>query len=110
MKVEKETAEKIGQLQLIEQNLRSLVIQKQTFQSQLLEIENAMEELKDSKGETYKIVGTIMVASDKNKLSEDLESKKEVVELRIKNLENQEKKLREKTEEIQSDVMKKLKK
>jgi len=110
MKVEKETAEKIGQLQLIEQNLRSLVIQKQTFQSQLLEIENAMEELKDSKGETYKIIGTIMVASDKNKLSEDLESKKEVVELRIKNLENQEKKLREKTEEIQSDVMKKLKK
>ena len=110
MQITKETEEKIVQLQLIEQNLRSLIIQKQTFQSQLLEIENAVDELKNAKGTTYKIIGTIMVASDKNELSKDLKSKKEMIELRIKNLENQEKKLRGKTESIQGDVMKKLKK
>lgn len=110
MNMNKETEEKIGQLQLIEQNLRGLVVQKQTFQSQLLEIENALEELKNAKGTTYKIVGTIMIASEKDSLNKDLGSKKEMLELRIKNLEGQEKKLREKTEGIQQEVMKKLKK
>ena len=41
----------------------------------------------------YKIVGNIMVSSDKEELLKELNSKKEVVELRIKTLEKQEKQI-----------------
>lgn len=109
MQITKETEEKIGQLQLMEQNLQNVLIQKQTFQAQLMEMENALKELEKSKEETYKIVGNIMVASNKKELKEDLGSKKEIIELRIKNLEKQEKKVKEEAAQLQSEVMKKLK-
>ncbi len=72
----KETEQKIAQLQLYEQSLQNILIQKQQFQSQSLEIDSALKELEATK-EAYKIVGNIMVASKKEDLKKDLESKKE---------------------------------
>lgn len=109
MQMNKETEEKIGQLQLMEQNMQNIMIQKQAFQTQLFEIDNALKELEKSKEETYKIVGPIMVATSKKELKDDLQSKKEVIELRIKNLEKQEKRIKEEATQIQTEVMKKLK-
>lgn len=109
-KIPKETEQKIIQLQLLEQNLQNFLIQKQTFQAQLLEIENSLEELEKTKEKVYKIVGTIMIASQKEDLKKDLKSKKEIIELRIKNLEKQEAKIKEKATELQSSVMQELKK
>ena len=40
---------KIAQLQMIEQNIQNVLMQKQTFQSQLIEVENALEEIEKSK-------------------------------------------------------------
>ena len=50
-----------------------------------------------------------MVASPKNKLVQELQEKKEVVEVRIKNFEKQELKLKESLEKAQAEVMKELK-
>jgi len=108
--MKKETEENIEQLQLIEQNLQTILAQKQNFQTQILETENALEELKKSKDNIYKIIGSIMVLSEKNDVEIYLNSKKEVIELRIKNLEKQESKLKEKANEIQQVVLKELKK
>ena len=110
MKINKETEQRIVQLQLIEQNLQNFLIQKQNFQSQLIEIENALQELEKTKDTAYKIVGPVMIASDKDELKKDLKEKKEAFELRIKNLEKQEKNLRDKATELQQTVMKELKK
>jgi prefoldin beta subunit len=107
--MKKETEEKIGQLQLLEQNLQNLSSQKQNFQAQLLEIDNAMDELGKSKGKIYKIVGPVMISSEKKDLEKDLNSKKEIIELRVKNFEKQENKLREKFTETQEEVLKELK-
>ncbi len=104
MEMTKETQEKIGQLQLIEQNLQNLLAQKQQFQSQMIEIDSALKEIKTSK-EAYKIVGNIMVSSDKESLEKDLKEKKEMVDIRIKALEKQEKQLKEKAQKIQQEVM-----
>lgn len=109
MKIDKELEKKIGQLQLMEQNIQNIVLQKQMFQTQLFEIENALKELGKSKGQIYKIIGPIMVASKKDDLKKDLDSKKEVMELRIKNLEKQEESIKTKASEMQSEVMGKLK-
>lgn len=103
--VSKEVQEKINKLSMMEQSLQSFLAQKQAFQAQLLEIESALEELKKT-DKAYKIVGNVMVASDKEELKKDMEKKKDITELRIKNLEKQEAKMREKTSELQSEVMK----
>ena len=64
----KETEKKIQQLQLIEQNLQNIVMQKQAFQMQLMENENAFNELDKTKKNAYKIIGTIMVSSNNEDL------------------------------------------
>ncbi|MAG91102.1 prefoldin subunit beta [Candidatus Woesearchaeota archaeon] len=109
MDVSKETEQKISQLQMFEQSMQSFLGQKQQFQVQLVEIESALNEL-DNTEKAYKIVGSIMVQSDKNELKADLKSKKEMLELRIKTMEKQESQVREKASKLQSEILKKIKK
>ena len=103
-----ETQEKIQQLQLIEQGMQSFLMQKQQFQQQLVELDSALGEL-DKTNVAYKIIGNIMVGADKEELKKDLQKKKEIVELRIKTVEKQETQMKEKAENMQSEVMKGLK-
>jgi len=111
MKIDKDTEQKIAQLQMFEQNLQNFFIQRQTFQNQNAEIENALKELNDLKEDNaFKLVGNIMLKKKKKDLVEDLKSKKEVLELRIKNIEKQENKIKEKSKEIRDEVMKELEK
>jgi len=105
----KETEQKISQLQILEQNLQNFLMQKQQFQSQLIEIDSAINELVDAK-KSYKIIGNIMVDANKEVLSEDLKKKKKIVELRIKSLEKEEESIKEKAKRLQNEVISKLKK
>lgn len=109
MEFSKETEQKIGQLQMFEQSLQNFLGQKQQYQLQLAEIESALNEL-DSSEKAYKIVGNIMVEKGKNELKADLQSKKEVIELRINTMERQEAQVREKASKLQSEILKKIKK
>lgn len=104
----KETENKIGQLQLFEQGLNNFLMQKQQIQAQLVEIESALKELKDAKT-AYKIIGNIMVSAKKDELEKDLKTKKDIIQLRIKSIEKQEKQIKEKAEVLQKEVMKGLK-
>ncbi|MBW2985925.1 prefoldin subunit beta [Candidatus Woesearchaeota archaeon] len=106
---EKDAQESIGRLQMLEQQVQTMAMQKQQFQTQLFEVENALKELKDTKT-AYKIIGNIMVLSDKDKLAKDLEQKKEIADLRIANLDKEEKKLKEKAKKLQEDLLSTLKK
>jgi len=65
---------KINQLSLIEQNIQNFALQKQQFQTQLMELESAEKELEDSK-EAFKIIGNIMVASDKEKIKKEFKKR-----------------------------------
>ena len=109
MEVSKETEQKIGQLQMFEQSLQSFLGQKQQFQMQLVEVESALSEL-EATSKSYKIVGNIMVEADKSELKSDLQSKREMLELRIKTIERQELQVREKASKLQSEILKKMKK
>jgi len=108
MKLDKETQEKIGELQIAEQNLQSFLMQKQNFQTQLVEVDSALSELEKSK-DSFKIIGNIMVKAEKKELKKELEEKKTILELRIKNIEKQEDKIREKASKLQEEVMKEMK-
>jgi len=100
----KETEKKITELQLLEQNLQNSLMQKQRFQSELSETENALKEI-DSSEEAYKIVGNIMISKKKEDLKNDLDSRKKVLDLRIKTLETEEEKIKEKANNLQKEVI-----
>lgn len=109
MELSKETQESISKLQLIEQNVQALLMQRQQFQTQLFEVESALKELEKT-DDAFKIVGNVMIKTDKAALKAELASKKEIIDLRLKNLDKQEKQMKEKAESLQKDVMSKMKK
>ena len=105
----KEVQEKINQLQMIEQSLQTYLAQKQNFQAQLKEAETALEELDKTKT-AYKITGGIMVLAEKKDLIKDLKQKKELLALRLENIEKQESKIGKKAKDLQEEVLGELKK
>jgi len=104
-----ESREKVQQLQLIEQNLRSSLLQRQNLQTQLVEVESALGEIEKTDA-AYKIIGNIMVALPKDQLKKELGEKKEFLSLRLQSLEKQEEKLRSRANQLQSEVLKDMEK
>ena len=96
--------EGIQRLQMLEQNMQAVSMQKQQFQAQLYEVEGALKELSSSSN-AFKIVGGIMISTDKDSLSKELESKKELLEVRVQALEKQEKQLKERAKSLQEEVL-----
>ncbi|MBU1136250.1 MAG: prefoldin subunit beta [Nanoarchaeota archaeon] len=109
MDIDKETREKIQELQLTEQNLQNFILQKQTFQVELNETISALEEIKKSEEEKiFKIIGQVMLKTKKSEITEELNKKKEIFELRIKSFEKQEKILTEKLEKTRKEIEEKF--
>ena len=109
MNIPKEHEEKITEIQLLEQSIQSLLQQKQKSQNELVEIENALNELNNTKSKPYKIVNGIMFEAETEDLKKELISKKEVIDIRIKNIDKQEQEIRRKAEELQKEVLKDIK-
>jgi len=110
MKINKETQEKIQELQLIEQNLQNLLMQKQAFQMELNEVENALSEVSKTTGEIYKIVGQVMIRGEKSEIEKDLKEKNDILSLRVKSIEKQENSFSEKVEKLRAQVTEEIKK
>jgi prefoldin beta subunit len=96
----------VQEIQFLEQGLQNILYQKQAFQMELSESKEALKELENSKDEVYKVIGQIMVRSEKSKLKEEILSKIKIFELRMKNLEKQEVALTERIEKIRDDDLK----
>jgi len=107
--MDKELQEKIAKLQALEQSMQQYVMKRQQFAQKRLEVDSALKEIEKAP-EMYKIVGNIMVRTDKESLTRELNDRKEMADLRIKTLEKQESKLSERVEELKTQVMKELKK
>jgi prefoldin beta subunit len=102
-------SDKVQQIQILQQNLQQIGMQKQQIQSQLIEIESAIKEL-DSTSQAYKIVGKIMIASNKEDLIKDLEEKKETNNVRLKTFVEQENTLKQNIESLQQEIVSEMKK
>lgn len=94
----------IGQMKIHNQQLQAIMMQLQSISLQNREIEKALEELDKSGDEVYKSIGPILVKSKKDDIKKELEENKVDNELRIKTLEKQEKKIKEKMTENQKKV------
>jgi prefoldin beta subunit len=95
----------IVQFQTYQQQLQSILIQKENFKLQNMEIDKALEELKSSNQEkAYKITGNIMVSKPVSELKKELEENKEAIDIRIQSLEKTEEKVNNKLKELQEKL------
>jgi len=105
---QEESFKRLQELQILEQNLQNIMLQKQAFQLELNETNLALEELKGPEKEVFKIIGQIMIKSSKEEIEKELKSKKEILELRLKNIEKQESSLQNKALSLRDEIMHKL--
>jgi len=110
MELDEKTQAKIQEIQILEQNLHNLLLQKQTFQIELNETENAISEIEKTKEDVFKMISNIIIKTDKNKLKEELSRKKDLLNLRLKTISSQEDVFSKKLEEIREEIMKKFNK
>lgn len=104
--MDSESNQKIQEIQFLEQNLQSILIQKQNFQIELAEVESALHELEKSGEDTYKIIGQFMIRTEKSKIKKELEDRKTTLNLRMKTLETQEKNLSKNIDTIREGIIK----
>jgi len=101
---------KIQELQILEQNLQNLLLQKQAFQLELSETASALGEIEKSGDEIFKIIGQLMIKTDKTKTIKELKDKEKMLELRNKTIERQENSITERLEKLREEIMKPAKK
>jgi prefoldin beta subunit len=94
----------IQEMQILEQRLQNSIFQKQAFQMELAETNSAIEELEKSGDEVFKIIGQLMIKSEKSKIRNELEDKKKILDLRIKSVEKQESSLTEQLEKLREKL------
>ena len=102
--------DKIQQLQILEQNLQTILMQKQAFQMELSETEMSLNELKNSKDEFFKVIGQIMIKSNREKLQKEFEEKIKLMNLRIETLDKQEESFSNQLQKIRDEILEKKKK
>lgn len=93
------------ELQILEQTLQNILLQKQTFQMELSETESALREIENSSEEVYKIVGQLMIKSDKKKIISELSEKSRILELRLKAMDKQEESTMQKLSSLRESLV-----
>lgn len=96
---------KIQEMQILEQSLQNLLMQKQAFQMELTETQSALKEIENSGEDVFKIIGQLMIKTDKSTIKEELSDKEKMLELRIKTLEKQENSFSEKAEDLRKQIL-----
>ena len=99
---------KIQEMQILEQRLQNSILQKQAFQMELAETNSALKEMEKSGEEVYKIIGQLMIKTEKSKIHEELSDKQKILELRIKSFDKQENSMTEQLEKIRDELTKSL--
>ncbi|HEX5358468.1 MAG TPA: prefoldin subunit beta [Candidatus Nitrosotalea sp.] len=98
--------EQVGRLQQLQQNLQSIMMQKQHLESEHLETERALEVLQKANDDdtVYKTAGSILVRSTKSTLVSELQEKKELANTRLTVLSKQETRIKENLKEAEAKI------
>jgi len=101
---------KIQEMQILEQKLQNSLLQKQSFQIELAETNSALNEIEKSGDEVFKIIGQLMIKSEKSKIKNELLDKQKILEMRIKSFEKQEGIFNEQLDKLREEITKNMKK
>jgi prefoldin beta subunit len=97
--------EKIQEMQILEQKLQNTILQKQAFQMELAETDAALSELERSGDEVFKVIGQLMIKSEKSKIKEELLNKQKIIQIRTSALEKQEVSFTNQLEKLREEMI-----
>ncbi len=107
--LDEETQRQIQELQMMEQSFQQLLMQKNAFSMEANETDLIISEVEKTDGEISRIVGgQVVIKTTKEKVIEEMKKKKDLIDIRMKTISEQEKDFSEKIEAIRADVMKKI--
>lgn len=96
----------VVQLQQYQQQAQSLVMQRQQIEIQLAEIESATDALKAVKdAEVFRSIGPVLIKQPKDAVEKNMSELKETLSLRLKVIQKQEAKVKEKLKELGDKIM-----
>ncbi len=98
--------EQLMKMQQSQQNLQSIMTQKQHLEMEKVETEKALEELQKAADDdnVYKHTGSILIKSTKKELIDELEERKEMAKTRSTVLEKQELRIKESLKEQEAKI------
>lgn len=98
--------EQVARLQNLQQNLQSIMGQKQHLEMEQLETERALEVLKKAADAdaVFKSAGPLLIKSTKQNLITELEEKKELSNTRVTVLSKQETRIKENLKEVEDKI------
>ncbi|MBS7607206.1 MAG: prefoldin subunit beta [Candidatus Bathyarchaeia archaeon] len=102
--------ERLLRLQQLQETLQTVLAQKQQLDLELLEIDRALSELEKVSDDAviYKSIGSLLIRTDKAKVTSELAERKELATMRVSVLTKQEERLRSQIKELQEKLQKDL--
>jgi len=109
-KLPPQVQQRLLRLQQLQQTLQGVLTQKQQLELELTEVEQALDELEKltDKATIYKSIGSLLVKSERGKVTTDLNERKELLDMRINVLGKQEERLRSQVKELQTKLQRDL--
>ena len=109
-KLPPQVQERLLRLQQVQQTLQSVLNQKQQVEVESTEIEQALSELQKMPDDAviYKAIGTLLVKSEKAKITTELNERKELLNTRATVLGKQEERLRTQQKDLQTKLQQDL--
>ena len=109
-KLPPQVQERLLRLQQLQQTLQSVLAQKQQLELELTEVEQALSELEKISENTviYKSIGNLLVKTEKEKVKNELNERKELLNMRIGVLGKQEERLRGQVKDLQEKIQQDL--
>ena len=98
--------EQLERYEQLQQNLQSVLVQKQQIDLEIIEIGKALAELEKSTDDAkvYKSAGTVMVSSNKADVVKDLTESKDLSNTKLSVLNKQEERLKENIKDVQTKL------
>jgi len=98
--------EQLVRFEQLQQNLQSILVQKQQVEVELSEVEKALAELTKmgSDGIVYKSAGSLLVKVNKDDLQKELQERKELASTRSAVFAKQEQRVRVSAKEVQNKI------
>ena len=97
-------SETVQELRMTEQQHQQLLMQKQQFQFEQNQLTNAINEVKKSEGDVFKVISGALIKVKKLELLKELEEKRNAMTLRVQSVEKQEKLIDEKMDSLQKEL------
>ncbi|MEM0067780.1 MAG: prefoldin subunit beta [Saccharolobus sp.] len=105
-KLPPEVQAQLAKFQQLKGQLDRLLLEKSTIENELREINRVLDELAtlNTDATIYKIVGNLLIKSDKASIEKELNDRKELLELRSRTYQKQESILRKQLEDLQAKI------